>query len=67
MKKLSPIQTFIIFCLEEYKNKKEMSGKNALNEFVNYNVLEFLENHYDVLHTQSLSYIFEEINEYVKN
>lgn len=67
MKKNSSIQTFIIFCLEEYKNKKEMSGKNALNDFVNYNVFEFLESSFDILHSQSMNYIIDEINEFINN
>ena len=67
MKELTQKQMFIIFCLEEYKKEKETSGKNALSEFEKYNVFEFLESSFDILHSQSMNYITDEINKYIKN
>jgi len=67
MGKLSLEQEFVIFCLEAYKIAKKKSGKNALNDFKKYNVLEFLESSFDILHSQSMNYITDEINEFIKN
>ena len=67
MNKLSKEQEFIIFCLEAYKNKKNITGKKAINDFKKYNVLEFLESSFDILHSQSMNYITDEINEFIKN
>lgn len=67
MYKLSSIQTFIIFCLEAYKNAKNMKPETALNDFEKYDIFNFLENAYDVLHSQSLEYIVIEISELIKN
>ena len=67
MRKLSLEQEFVIFCLEAYKNAKKISGKNALNDFKKYNVLEFLESSFDILHSRSMNYITDEINEFIKN
>ncbi len=67
MNKLSPSQTFIIFCIETYKNKIKTSGYAVLEDFIIYDVFKFLEAGYEVLHTQSLDYTAQEIDEYIKN
>ncbi len=67
MNKLSSIHTFIIFCLEAYKIENKITGQNALNDFEKYNIFNFLESAYDVLHTQSMKFIVDEINEFIKN
>ncbi len=65
MKKLSPEQEFIIFCVENYKIKKKISGIDVINNFKKYNVFEFLEDSFDILHSQSMNYIIDEINEFI--
>lgn len=67
MKTFSPEQEFVIFCLEAYKTSKKISGKEALNDFEKYDVLEFLESSFDILHSQSMTYIIDEISEFIKN
>jgi len=66
MNKLKPEQTFIIFCIEAYKQKNNISGKEVLNDFEKYEVFNFLEHAFEVLHTQSKNYIISEIEEYIK-
>lgn len=66
MDKLSNIETFILFCLEAYKNKEQISGTEAINKFKRFEILNYLEQGYDLLHTQSLDYIVDEIKEYIK-
>ena len=66
MIKLNKIQQFQLFCLENYKLTKGISGKIALNDFKQYHVFNYLSMGYDVLHTQSKNYIFEEINDFIR-
>jgi hypothetical protein len=65
-KKLNPIQSFQLFCLESYRNTKGISAKKALHDFKNYKVFSFLEEAYPALHTQSQHYILSEINRYIQ-
>ncbi len=67
MTKLTKIQEFAIFCMEAYKTKYKLSGTEILNIFQKYNVFNFLESSYDLLHTQSMDYIVSEIYEYINN
>ena len=63
---MNSIQIFSIFCLEAYKNEKKLTGKEVLSEFRQYNVFDFLTNFYDILHSQSMKYIVDEINKFIK-
>lgn len=62
---LDKIQQFQLFCLENYKFTKGISGKAALKDFKQYQVFKFLSLGYDVLHTQSKNYIVAEINDFI--
>ncbi len=66
MSKLTKIQEFTLFCLEAYKTKYKFSGIEVFNLFLKYNVFIFLEDGYEVLHTQSLDYVVTEINELIQ-
>jgi hypothetical protein len=61
MIKLSSIEKFQLHCLENYKIVKNMSGKNALLEFEQNKVFDFLASGYPVLHTQGTKYMVAEI------
>lgn len=61
------ILKFKLFCVEMYKLKYNMSGKEVINLFNKYNVLNFIEDIYDVLHTLSDDIIVSDINEYINN
>lgn len=61
------INDFIIFCLENYKNNKNLSGKDAFLLFSKYGVFDYLENGYEMLHTQGHNYLIDDIDEYLKN
>lgn len=62
MNKLSSKVAFMLFCLEAYKKREKISGTDALSKFKRLN---FLKDGYDVLHTQSLDNIVDEIKEYI--
>jgi len=67
MVKLNNIEKFQLFCLENYKTFKKITGEKALHDFESNKVFDFLAQGYEVMHTQSEEYIVDEINEYIKN
>lgn len=60
------INDFIIFCLESYKTKHNLTGKEANEIFNKYGVDEYLYNGFDMLHTQGEEYLMEDIDEFLK-
>jgi hypothetical protein len=66
MIKLNKIEKFQLFCLENYKTTKNISGKSALHTFERKHVFNFLAIGYEVLHTQSSNYIIEEIIDFIE-
>lgn len=64
-KKNQDIAYFLSFCIEQYKNEKRMNGVEVLNTFDKYGVLDYLNNHFEILHTQSRQWILEDIDEYI--
>ncbi len=61
------INEFIIFCIELYKEKEKMTGKDTYDLFKKYGLLDYLHDGYDVLHTQGDGWIMNDIDEYLKN
>ncbi len=58
---------FIVFCVEEYKVDKRMTGKEVLDLFNKYAVCEYIKTYYDVLHTTGTKYIINDIDLYIKS
>lgn len=58
---------FLSFCIEQYKNAKSIDGADAMEIFAQYDVLDYLKEHYEVLHTQNHHWILEEIDEFIEN
>ncbi len=65
-KKKQDIAYFLSFCIEQYKNKKGVSGAEAMEEFSKYGVLEYLSDHFEPLHTQSHHWILAEIEDFIE-
>ena len=59
------IAYFLSFCIEQYKNAKGLNGAEVLETFAKYDVLDYLNNHFEILHTQSRQWILEDIDEYI--
>ena len=57
------IAYFLSFCIEQYKNKHQMSGEEVAILFERYGVLPYLEDNFEVLHTQGHRWLMEEIEE----
>lgn len=52
---------FVAFCVELYKNAHGISGARAAQDLSQHGVLEYLVENYEVLHTQSHTWILDEI------
>ena len=61
------IYLFLTFCLESYKDYKNISAEDALFLFNKFNVLDYLKEVFDTLHTQGKDYIVVEIDNYINN
>ena len=59
------IAYFLSFCIEQYKKAKHLSGADAAKVFSQYGVLEYLEEHFEPLHSQSRQWILEDIDEFI--
>ena len=58
---------FIIFCVEEYKNQKHLSGKDVISLFNKYAVTDYIRSFYEVLHTNGTRYLVNDIDLYIKS
>lgn len=59
------IAYFISFCIEQYKHSQKMSGTQAMKVLDEYGVLNYLQNNFEVLHTQSIQWILEDIQSFI--
>ncbi len=64
-KKELDIAYFISFCVEQYKTRTNLSGGETMSLFEKYDVLPFLFDNYEVLHTQSGQWLMEEIDTFI--
>lgn len=58
---------FVLFCVEMYAQRGEISGRIVMDKFSDHGVIDFLRDGYDVLHTQGREYILSEIDIFLKN
>lgn len=61
------ILLFLSFCVENYKEHKNLDAEETLLLFNKYGVLAYLEDVFETLHTQGKDYIMSEIDEYINN
>lgn len=64
---MSKESAFTVFCIENYKVYKGMTGKQTAEIFRRYGVFEYLHEFYDVLHTTGYQYINNDIDIYLKS
>lgn len=57
---------FIVFCLETYRSKYHLKGRQIFDLFKNSGLFDYLLNGYEVLHTQGKNYILEDITDFLK-
>ena len=63
----APVLLFLSFCMENYKEYKNLSIEDTLLLFYKYGVVDYLEDVFDTLHTQGKNYIMNEIDKYINN
>lgn len=61
------ILLFKMFCIENYRTSKNISAKEVLLLFSEFSVFSFLDETYEMLHTQDVDYILDTIAQYIKN
>ena len=66
VKKKQDIAYFVSFRIEQYKNAKHLTGVEAMRLLDEHKVLDYLSEHYEILHTQSRQWILEDIDEFRK-
>lgn len=57
---------FISWCIESYAAEHDLNGRDVANYFSDKKVLDFLGEHYEILHTQGKSYILATIDDFIK-
>lgn len=58
---------FTIFCIENYKLHRDLTGTEVVKLFSNYGVFDYIREFYDVLHTAGHNYINNDIDIYLKS
>lgn len=57
---------FVSFCIEQYKTSHDMDGAKVAHLFEREGVSNYLEENYDVLHTQGAEWLVADIDDYIK-
>ena len=64
-KQKQDIAYFLSFCIEQYKKAKGIDGAEVIKTFAKFDVFDYLNNHFEILHTQSRQWILEDIDEFI--
>ena len=64
-KHIRDIAYFISFSIEQYMNEKGIDENQVIGIYSEHNILDYLNEHYVVLHTQSRQWLIAEIDEII--
>lgn len=64
---MSKEMNFTIFCLENYKVHRNLTGLEVSTLFERYGVYDYIREFYDVLHTTGYNYINNDIDIYLNS
>jgi len=56
---------FLVYCIENYKNVKGLKGREAIELFNKYRVLDYINASYEALHTTGREYIIDDLDIYI--
>lgn len=56
---------FLVYCIESYKNAKRLKGKETIELFNKYRVIDYVNASYEALHTTGKEYIIDDLNIYI--
>ena len=59
------IPLFLSFCIEQYAHRQQIGGADAMRLLLDSGALNYLEDNYEALHTQSPQWILEEVTSYL--
>ena len=62
---MSKTLEFKVFCFEAYRAYHKLTCREALQLFEKYEVLKYLNDCYDVLHTTGKEYLIEDIDAFI--
>ena len=57
---------FMIYCTEQYKSAKKLTGKQVSDLFSRYRVWDYIYSCFEALHTTGVNYIVEDIDLYIE-
>lgn len=57
---------FMIYCTEQYKSAKKLTGKQVSELFGRYRVWDYIYSCFEALHTTGTNYIVEDIDLYIE-
>lgn len=57
---------FLMFCIEQYKSAKNLTGKQVMDLFRKYKISEYIVSCFEALHTTGTNYIIEDIDLYIE-
>lgn len=57
---------FMIYCTEQYKSAKKLTGKQASELVGRYRVWDYIYSCFEALHTTGANYIVDDIDLYIK-
>lgn len=56
---------FLVYCIENYKNTKGLKGKETIELFNKYRIIDYINASYEALHTTGKEYIIDDIDIYI--
>lgn len=56
---------FLVYCIEEYKTQKRMTGKATIELFKKFGVQHYIYDCYEALHTTGANYIVHDIDAFI--
>jgi len=56
---------FMVYCTEQYKSAKKLSGKQVSELFSRYQVWDYIYSCFEALHTTGVNYIVDDIDLYI--
>ena len=63
---MEKITKFLVYCIEIYKTEYKIKGREVIQIFLQYGILDYIVECYGALHTTSPNYIIEDISGLIK-
>ena len=57
---------FLVYCIEQYKSAKRLTGIQVAELFTRYSVWDYIYSCFEALHTTGENYIIEDIDLYIE-